>query len=470
MNPTLAACAGVWEGSILPALADYVRIPNVSEAYEPGWREAGHMMRAAEALERWCRGRGIEGMSVELLTHPRRSPLLLVEVDARGTPRTDTVVLYGHLDKQPEMTGWREPYAPWEPVVEDGRLYGRGAADDGYAVFASLTAIEVAQREGRPHARCVVIIEASEESGSTDLPAWLEEISPRLGVPSLVICLDSGCLDYERMWVTTSLRGLVDGVLRVEVLTEGVHSGDASGVVPSSFRIARLLLDRVEDPATGRILLAALDAPVPPVRAAEAAATAAEFGEPVSTQFPFVEGTQPVTPDAAGQLLNRTWRATLSVTGADGLPPTSRAGNVLRPSTALRLSFRLPPTCDSARALAEVTRVLTTDVPHSARVTFDDSHAADGWDAAEHEPWLAGALRDASREVFGAEARAFGEGGSIPFIAMLARRWPGAQFVVTGVLGPGANAHGPNEFLHLGMATGLTAAMSLVLSAHAERN
>ena len=471
MSPsTLAESRAIWERSILPVLCDYIRIPNVSSAYDETWRESGHMFRAAELLRDWCVSRPIEGMTVDLLFQESLSPLLLIDVAAHRTDRDDTVLLYGHLDKQPEMTGWREPFGPWNPVIEDGRLYGRGGADDGYAVFASLTALELAQREGRAHARCVVLIEASEESGSIDLPAWLDRIGDRLGRPSLVICLDSGCLDYERMWVTTSLRGLVDGVLSVHVLDEGVHSGEASGVVPSSFRIARALLDRVEDSATGRVILPELHVDIPAHRLEQAARTAAEFPVPLHTHYPLSGSTRPMSEDPADQLLARTWHPTLSVTGADGLPLASRAGNVLRPFTSLRLSFRLPPTCDSRRALAAITTALESDPPHGAVVRFEDGHAADGWNAPAEAEWLSEALEAASRATFGTPVRYFGEGGSIPFMGMLGERFPDAQFVITGLLGPGSNAHGPNEFMHIDAAMNLTAAISHVLGAHADRD
>lgn len=470
MSSTLAASEQIWRREIIPTLCDYIRIPNVSEAYDAQWRANGHMARAAALIRDWCAARPIEGMTLELLEHPSLSPLLLIDVAARGTDRNDTVLLYGHMDKQPEMTGWREGLGPWEPVIENGRLYGRGGADDGYSAFASLTAIQTAQDEGRPHARCVVLIEASEESGSIDLPAWLDILGDRIGNPSLVVCLDSGCLDYERMWVTTSLRGLAGGVLRVDVLEEGVHSGEASGVVPSSFRVARHLLDRIEDSATGRILLPELHVDIPAHRVEEARMTAAEFPDPVSTHYPFAGGTRPMVADAAGQLLARTWQPTLSVTGADGFPPTGRAGNVLRPHTSLRLSFRLPPTCDAHVALAAIEKALLADAPHGASVSFLDTDAATGWDAPAVQPWLGTSLDHASLQAFGAPARNFGEGGSIPFMGMLGERFPDAQFVITGVLGPGSNAHGPNEFMHIATAERLTAAMSLVLSHHAVRD
>jgi acetylornithine deacetylase/succinyl-diaminopimelate desuccinylase-like protein len=466
----IADAARTWDDEVMPVLCEYVAVPAVSSAYDAQWEEHGHVRRAAELMRDWCLARPVRGMSVELLERPGVSPVLLIEVAASDPAlATDTVLLYGHLDKQPEMTGWREGLGPWTPVVENGRLYGRGGADDGYAVFASLVAIEAAQRNGVPHARCVVLIEASEESGSVDLPGWLEVLGDRLGTPSLVVCLDSGCLDYGRMWVTTSLRGLADVVLRVDVLEEGVHSGEASGVVPSSFRILRELLDRVEDSGTGRILVPEMHAPVPAHRIAEAHATADEFPDPIHTHYPLAGGTRPMTEDPAGQILARTWHPTVSYTGIDGMPPIERAGNVLRPHTSVRLSFRLPPGCDSVAALDAVARILGADPPSGARVTVERGQAADGWDARPHEPWLSAALDAASHETFGSGARAFGEGGSIPFIGMLADRFPAAQFVVTGVLGPGSNAHGPNEFMDVATARRLTACISRVLGAHASR-
>ena len=376
------------------------------------------------------------------------------------------MLLYGHLDKQPEMTGWREGLGPWTPVIEGDRLYGRGGADDGYAAFSALLAIEVAQAHGLDHARLVVLIEASEESGSPDLPAHLERVGDVIGRPDLVICLDSWAADTERLWVTTSLRGLVGCTLTVEVLTEGVHSGAASGIVPSSFRILRQLLDRVEDAASGEVLLAEAHVEIPADRLAEAAATAAELG-PLAEMFPFAGSTLAMFEDATEQILARTWRPTLSYVGADGLPPTSRAGNVLRPSTALALSMRLPPTCDPETAFAALERTLTSDPPYRATATVGDKEVAPGWNAPPFAPWLVEALDSVSTSAFGAPARTIGEGGTIPFMGMLGAMFPSAQFVITGVLVPGSNAHGPNEFLHLPTARRVTECVAGLLAAHA---
>ena len=461
--------AAVWRDEIIPALHDYIAIPNVSVAYDPQWKAHGHMDRAVELLHGWAAGRAIAGMVIDVQEIDGRTPLIVIDIPAaNGGPGDDTVVLYGHLDKQPEMTGWRADLGPWKPVRDGDRLYGRGGADDGYAMFASLAAIEAAHAAGYPTARCVALIEASEESGSPDLPAHLELLGDRLGTPSLVVCLDSGAMDYERMWITTSLRGMASGVLRVEVLTEGVHSGEASGIVPSSFRILRQLLDRVEDSASGRILLDDFHVEIPADRVAEAADTAASFD--AAEVYPWVDGVRPMVDDPAEQLLARTWRPTLSVTGVDGIPPVGKAGNVLRPFTEVTLSLRLPPTADAERAVQALHRALTSNPPSGARVSFEIKDVANGWNAPAAAEWLTDAVNRGSMVAFNRPARTFGEGGSVPFMGMLGERYPDAQFVITGVLGPGSNAHGPNEFIDLPLAEGLTVALAEILAHHARRH
>ena len=467
--PALAEhVATTWEQSILPTLVEYIRIPNVSEAYDADWAEAGHMDRAIELARAWCAARRIAGMTLSVETLPGRTPVLVCDIPAFGGADPDgrTVLLYGHLDKQPPMHGWRDGLGPWEPVVEDGRLYGRGGADDGYATFASLTAIEAIQAAGGRHARCVVLAECSEESGSPDLPAHLEALGDRIGRPSLVVCLDSGCATYDRLWVTTSLRGNLIADLRVDVLTEGVHSGDAGGVVPSSFRVLRRLLDRVEDPDTGRILLPEMQAAVPAEREAALAATADELGTEL-TAFPWAGTTHSPWDGPAADYLARTWQASLALTGMDGIPPGSQAGNVLRPFTTATMSFRLPPGVDPDAASAALTEALQTDPPQDAQVTLTVHSAEAGWDAPPTAPWLATALDAASEAAFGRASSTMGEGGTIPFMAMLGHQFPDAQFLITGVLGPGTNAHGPNEYLHLETAQRVTVAVAHVVASHA---
>jgi acetylornithine deacetylase/succinyl-diaminopimelate desuccinylase-like protein len=456
----------VFRDEAVPALERYIAIPNRSPLFDPDWAAAGHMERAVEVVSSWCAARSVPGLRVEVIRLPKRTPLVWIEAPGEVD---DTVLLYGHLDKQPEMEGWAEGLGPWTPVRRGDRLYGRGGADDGYAAFGVLTALEALAAQRARRARCVALIEACEESGSFDLPAYVEHLAPRIGQPSLVVCLDSGCGNYEQLWVTTSLRGMVTGTLRVEVLTEGVHSGDASGVVPSSFRILRLLLSRLENEATGEIRVPELHIEVPADRLRQAEASAAVLGESVFAKFPFPPGMGPIAGDPTALVLNRTWRPWLAVTGMDGVPSIRAGGNVLRPYTAAKLSLRLPPTVAGDAATARVKALLESEPPHGARVTFSGEAAASGWNAPAFAPWLERAMEDASRAAFGKPAVAMGEGGSIPFMAMLGERFPNAQFLVTGVLGPGSNAHGPNEFLHLPTAERVTMCVAHVVAAHGRR-
>jgi len=451
----------VWESDIIPALSEYIGIPALSPDFDKNWEEHGHIDRGMDLIAGWCRDHGPTDLQLEVLRIPGRTPLLYMELP--GPPEA-TTLLYGHMDKQPEMTGWRADLGPWKPVREGDRLYGRGGADDGYAAFASLTAVRALCEQGIVPGRCVILIEGSEESGSVDLPAYIERYADRIGTPGLVICLDSGAGTYDRLWTTNSLRGVVAGVLTVEVLSEGVHSGAASGIVPSSFRIARTLLSRLEDEKTGDILLPELHVEVPPDRVREAEATVGILGEAVITDFPFLDGVRPMGEDTTQLTLNQTWRPTLSVVGAGGFPPVESAGNVLRPVTKLKLSLRTPPGVDTARATELVKKVLEQDPPYGARVRFESEQSGDGWAAPATAPWLQASLDRASEEAFGRSAAAMGEGGSIPFMSMLGLRFPEAQFVITGVLGPGSNAHGPNEFLHVPMAKGVTACAAGVLA------
>ena len=462
--------AEAWADELVPRLEEYIAIPALSPAFDPDWAGNGHIGRAVDLIERWIRSRSVTGMAVRRQELPGRTPLLVADIAAFGPDAPadgGTTILYGHLDKQPEMEGWRDGLAPWTPVMEGTRLYGRGGADDGYAAFASLAAIEAVQAGGGSHGRLVVLIEASEESGSPDLPAHIEAMAAELGQVELVVCLDSGCATYDTLWLTTSLRGLVDGTLDVRIVTEGLHSGGAGGVVPSTFRIIRMLLDRVERVADGRVLLASASVAVPDHRVQEAEATAALLGEAVVEGAPFVAGAGPMVETGVEALLAKTWRPSLSYIGIDGMPATGAAGNVLRPRTALKLSLRIPPTAEPAAVLQELRTTLEADPPYGADVSFTDSEAAPGWNAPDLAPWLHDALDDASRRQFGQGLRLYGEGGTIPFMGMLGERFPEAQFVITGVLGPGSNAHGPNEFLDVAYAEKLTCCLARVLDASA---
>jgi acetylornithine deacetylase/succinyl-diaminopimelate desuccinylase-like protein len=459
-----AAVNKVWDESILERLIAYVRIPNKSPMFDPEWESHGHMEAAIQLMADWCRAQPVRGMKVEIRRLPGKTPLLLVDIPGE---LPGSVLLYGHLDKQPEFTGWLQGLGPWEPVVRDGKLYGRGAADDGYAVFSSLTAIAVLQAQKVALPRCVLLIEACEESGSVDLPAHLDTLGDSIGDPSLVVCLDAECGNYDQVWCTTSLRGNVTGRLRVRVLTEGVHSGMATGIAPTPLRIAAQILARIENPVTGDLLLEELQASIPKDRRAQVTAAAKVLGDSVAGKLPWVPGVKPLSNDPAELIINSTWRATLAVTGADGLPPVMSAGNVLLPELSFKLSLRLAPTTDPAKATKALREALERDPPYGAEVKFESEGGTGGWNAPAFAPWLEESITRASREIYGRDAVHIGCGGSIPFMGMLGARFPRTQFFITGVLGPHANAHGPNEFLHIDYAKKLTACVSLVLADHA---
>ncbi len=463
-----------WDEQIVPALNHYIGIPAKSPMFDADWHAHGHLDRVVREAAAWVESRKVPGLKLELIRLEGRTPLIFFEVAATRSESTDTVVFYGHLDKQPEFNGWRNDLGPWTPKYENGKLYGRGGADDGYAVYAAITALESLQQQGIGHPRCVGIIESGEESGSPDLPAYLDVLKARLGEVSLVVCLDSGAGSYDQLWLTTSLRGMVSGVLKVEVLSEGIHSGDASGLVPSSFRILRHLLDRLEDSATGRLLPQSFHCEIPGTRIGQAQATAAILKDEVYRRFPWACGADggpvlPMTTDPVQVLLNRTWRPTLSVTGVEGFPDLGNAGNVLRPHTAFKLSLRLPPLIDGHEASLHLKTLLETDAPYNAKVSFHpDGRAgqlgATGWNAPELAPWLERTLNDASNAHFGAPLGYIGQGGTIPLMSMLQKGFPKSQMMVCGVLGPKSNAHGPNEFLHVPYAKRLTAAVAQVVA------
>lgn len=452
-----------WDESIIPELVNYIKIPNKSIFYDLDWKAHGYMDEAMKLIVSWCRKQPIKDLQLEVVQLHERTPLLFIEIPGQIDK---TILLYGHIDKQPEMKGWEEGLGPWKPVLREEKLYGRGAADDGYAVFAALTAIAILQRYQIPHARCVVIIEASEESGSIDLPPYLNHLKDRIGKPNLVVCLDSGCGNYEQLWCTTSLRGNVSGELKIEVLKNGIHSGLGSGIVPSPFLILRQLFDRIEDSRTGAIIVDELKVEIPKQHQEQSKGIADRMGQLISSYFPFLPNVKPVASNSLELLLNTFWRPQLSVTGLDGLPPVANAGNVTIPSLSVMLSLRTPPTLDTEKAAQVLKAIFEKEPPFDAKVSFHFESAADGWMAPSLSKWLAQANETASQQFFKRPAVYFGEGGTIPFMGMLGKMFPEAQFLITGVLGPLSNAHGPNEFLHISMGKKVTGCVASVVATH----
>jgi acetylornithine deacetylase/succinyl-diaminopimelate desuccinylase-like protein len=456
---------GVWRESAIPAIARFIEIPNQSPLFDAQWETNGHMDNALQLLVRWVEEQNVRGLTMEVIKEEGKTPVLIMEIP--GVPGSPTALLYGHMDKQPPLTdAWSEGLHPYRPVIRDGKLYGRGGADDGYALFSAITAVKALHAHGVPHGRLVVMIEASEESGSRDLPHYIVKLKARIGVPSLIVCLDSGCGNYDQFWLTTSLRGLAVGTLRVDILTESVHSGYASGIVPDSFRILRRVLDKIEDVDTGEVICPGLTTPIPEDAVQLATKAADSLGDEVWNVMPFVQGAKLPQKPNVEWLLNKTWRPALSITGVDGMPTLEAAGNVLRMHTAVKLSMRVPPHVDAQEAGTAMKRALEADPPYAAKVEFRVEKTAGGWMAPPLAPWVEEAVRIGSLTYFGKEHRVVGEGGSIPFMGMLHRQFPDAQFVITGVLGPSSNAHGPNEFLHIAMSANVTKVVAHILAVH----
>jgi acetylornithine deacetylase/succinyl-diaminopimelate desuccinylase-like protein len=468
----LSHVTGQWDSDIVKQITNYIAIPAKSPTFDSEWAQHGFIDSVMRNAAEWVEAQKVEGLTLEIVRLEGRTPVLFFEIPATRPNSTQTVLMYGHLDKQPEFNGWRSDLGPWTAKYEDGKLYGRGGADDGYAVYASIAAVQALKSQGVEHPRIVGLIETCEESGSYDLLPYVNALRSRLGDVALVVCLDSGAGNYDQLWLTTSLRGNAAGVLKVEILTEGVHSGDASGLVPSSFRIMRQVLDRLEDSKTGRLLPQSFHCEVPADRLAQAQATAKILGDEIYKRFPWAhydcEGSSllalPTTTDPVEALLNRTWRPTLSVTGAEGFPSLKDAGNVLRPYTAFKLSLRFPPLIDASVAVKELKTLLEDNAPYQAKVTFESNGGSTGWNAPSTVPWFENALNDASQSFFGAPCGTIGQGGTIPLMGMLSKGFPKAQMMVCGVLGPKSNAHGPNEFLHVPYAKKLTAAVAHVMA------
>jgi len=463
MNPqqNTRYIAQFWDDAILPSLTEYIRIPNKSPLFDPLWEANGYMHDAVNHMVSWVKAQEVPGLEVQVHQLPGLTPTILMTLEG---DTHQNVLIYGHLDKQPEFDGWEDGLEPWKPVIRDEKLYGRGGADDGYAIYSAIAAIKSLLEQKLPRPRIVVIIEASEESGSPDLPHYMEKLGTTIGTPDLVIALDSTCGNYDQLWLTTSLRGMLVADLTVRVLTQGVHSGAAGGIVPSSFRLLRQIISRLEDENTGFIKPSFLNEQIPDNRREEAIAAGQVLADSFAQMYPFAGDGGPISDDPTELVLNNTWAPSLAITGLGGAPSPEAAGNVLRPETTARLALRIPPTTDAVKAAAALRALLLESAPNDADVSAAFHTPNPGWHAPATAPGLKDSLMSASMDYFGAPAIAMGCGGSIPFMEFLASRSPKAQFVVTGILGPHSNAHGPNEFLHIPAAKKLTACVSKIIA------
>ena len=452
---------------VIPTLIEYIRVPSLSPMYDPNWESNGLMVQAQEIILSYVKSLGIRNFTHDLLKEDGKPWMFYGEV-APTSPELGTILIYGHMDKQPHFPDWIPGTNNTEPAIIDDKLYGRGGADDGYALPSAAMLIKTLQDMGVPHGRIVIIGETEEESGSPNLKYLISQLKDRIGHPDLVICLDSGAADYEHLWLTSSLRGNVAIELAVKILKTGMHSGEGSGIVPSTFRIMRQLIERIEDSRTGEIIIPELHQDLDPTIYEKTSATAKVLGDSVISKIDWVDGAQPVTTDVVQAIINRTLKPTLCVTGVEGIPPCGTAGNVLRPSTTFKLSIRLPPTVCSEFAVEKLKEVLLKNPPYHAAVEIVKSSHGSGFAVSPLDDWMTAALNRGSNATFGSDTLYFGEGGSIPFMGMLGEMFPQAKFVVTGVLGPNSNAHSANEFLHIPFMKKILTCLGVLIAAHAE--
>jgi acetylornithine deacetylase/succinyl-diaminopimelate desuccinylase-like protein len=436
--------------NVLPNLQEFIKIPNCSPNYDGDWEKNGNAVKAASFLANWVQGLNLKNAEVSLLKDPGHTPFIYIDVKATRPGDDRTILMYGHLDKQPAFTGWSEGLGPQIPVVKDGKLYGRGSSDDGYATFASVSSIKACQDNGWDLPRMVILIEGAEESFTDDLFYYVNQLKTVIGTPSMVMCLDSGCADYERLWVSTNLRGVISISLKVSVMTtQGIHSGLGGGLVPDSFMIIRQLLDRIENPETGDMLEPSLFVEIPEDRNKQIDAMMKVVGDKYLDNIPWFGKTHPLDKNLKDTIIRNTWKPTLVITGCDGLPDTSTAGNVLRGFTELRLSIRLPPGIDSTKAGETIKAILEKDPPYNAKVEATVVNTGDGWNLNSFSEKLGNTLNIASQRFFNSDMCFFGEGGSVPFVKFFNESFPKADFAVLGVCGPTSNIHGPDENLTL---------------------
>jgi acetylornithine deacetylase/succinyl-diaminopimelate desuccinylase-like protein len=445
-----------WDESALPSLCDFIEIPALSPSFDADWEENGYLDAAIETFVSWVKSLPLEKTTISVHRLKNRSPLLLITIEGDVS---NEVLFYSHLDKQPEASGWSEGKGPWKPVIEDGWLFGRGSVDDGYGGYAGILSVLGLQEQGIAHPTCRFLIETGEESGSPDLELYLDELKPQLGTPDLVIVLDTGGMDYDRLWVTQSLRGIVAGTLSVQVSSVGVHSGHGSGVMPSSFRLARQLLSRLEDEKTGEILPEWLHLEINDEMKKTCSEIVKMKGDEMK-DFPLLEGVKKQVEDPLDIFITMNLKPSLSVIGADGIPPIESAGNVLRTNTDLKISIRTPPGMKASVVAKKVQKLLEENPPNGAHVTAKMTEVADGFLSPQLPESISSALEDACKEFYGNNSMSLFIGGTIPVMAMLQSRYSDSKFIITGAGGPGGNAHGPDEKLHIPTAKKVTKCMS----------
>lgn len=453
-----------WLEEAQPTLMDFIRLPSKSTAFDPQWKEHGYLLQACRLAANWIQ-KIIPDATCEIIEDEGKTPCLFVEIGSNDLERQEkTIAFYGHLDKQPENEGWKDGLGPWTPYFDGEYLFGRGACDDGYSVFAMITAVETLRRSKMKHPRIVAIFETQEESGSSDLEGYLHQLKAKIGSPECFIVLDNQCGDYNRLWLNTSLRGNISGTLSVSTMSYGVHSGSFSGIVPDPFTVAMTLLGRIQHPETGEILLDTLQAQIPALRLKQIQEVSLRMGDQIWKTAPLLENVQPKYGNNDAILIQSTWKPSLTIIGIDGIPSIQNAGNVIQGSVSLRLSFRIPPGIDIDNALQSINDCFTQNIPYGCSVTWNSLEYLPGWCAPSHSVKYEKLFHDAGEQVFEEKTLACGQGASIGFIPKFEKLFPKTEIILIGVLGPQSNAHSPNEALNVLYTQKLIETIAIVLS------
>lgn len=453
-----------WDSWFCEGLKDFINVPNLTPMVDSEFLSNGLIEQAAECLDTWVKKLDIKGITrKEVRMGESICPLYIYVVDGEVDK---TVMMYGHLDKQPyNAAKWSEGLHPTKAVVKDGWLYGRGGADDGYAPFLALLAVKNAQMQGAKIPRIALVLETEEESGSPSLTKLLETARPIIGNPAYCICLDSGAFDYKRLWLTSSLRGICVVDVNIQAGAQGYHSGETGGIIPETARVARVLMDRVDDSNTGKVLIPELQTEIPTWAKEEAKYIANLSGDRMYKKYNFTPGVEAMGQENLPEMyLNNTWRANASITGADGFPPIKSAGNVVRSKTSYRISMRLPPNCKPVQAVKGMHRALSKETPYNCQIELEGNHTGSGWCMKEQAPWFDKALKDIGTEFYGEKPGSYGMGGSIPFLSELEIMFPSTNILALGIIGEKSNAHGPDEGMNLDYTKRLLCCVSHLLT------
>ena len=458
------------KSTLIPSISEFIKIPNQSRSFDSEWATNGLQEKACKFAMDFAEKQEIQNLTMTLIEEKDKTPAILAIIDPFKNNETDitdiskTILMYGHIDKQPPLHGkWSKGLGPHTPVIKNNKLYGRGGSDDGYAWFTCILLAKTLQQNGIPHNRLVLFFETDEESGSRDLMHHLNKYKNQIGEPSLIICLDSGTTDYDHMCLTTTLRGLICFKLRVDVLTHGVHSGSASGIIPSSFRILRNVLDQFENSNTGE-LPPQFSVDIPQDKYGQAKLLTDLNQGNIDFKFPILEGVESMGYSGFQNYINRIWKPQLSITGIDGLPSISKAGNVLLPFTEVTCSLRLPPSKPAQQTKLDIQKFFDqVKIPHNAKLSCNILKTGSGFECPSYSPSFLEIINKSGLETFGNPVHFYGVGGSIPFLNDIKNVFPKSQFIITGVLGPNSNAHGPDEMLHLDYLEKLVLALAKIL-------